>query len=364
LLLLALAAQPARAATLVTPTASLAVEGRYDQDLAGEGGGASTMLAPGLGLRVGAPTFDLAAAYSVDVHAYARLGPDAAGENHRVRASQLVALDRRTELRLSETGQRVYDPTEIARPGVVLFGGAVTWLQGDGELSHRFSERVTGAVGLGAERANFDAPSARDGGTLAPRAAATLAVSARDTATLRYRLQLFSWTGGTSRSHEPALAWTHRFARHLRLTLEAGPTLLDQDGGTSARAAGGAHVSWRRPRFELAAGASRGLVGAAGLEGPLEADVAHASAGYRLSRPLSVLVAGAVYRNGRTGSGERVATGAAGEARVEWELGEEFVARLSARRVAQDEAAGVGVSLSRNIFAAGLAWRFDGLPRR
>jgi hypothetical protein len=356
---------PAQALWQSTPIARLRLESRYDDDLVGKGGGAAGIVAPSLGWRLRKPTVDLQAIYGIDVYAYARLVPDAGGENHRLQANETVELDRRTRLSLRQAGESVYDPTALTRPGVVRTGGGVVFAEGDADLAHRLTPRLHGSLGFHAERSWFTDAAALDGTTVAPRAAAGLALSPRDELTGRYRFQLFSFDRAPSwSSHEPMLGLSHLLAPAVRLTLEGGAALLrGPDGRAPTEPIGRAELSWRWPRFTLAAGGERTLVGAAGLADPLRATFASLHASYRLSEPLTATAAVAAFHNDRPG-GAFVANGFTAEAGAEYALGEGFAARFAVRRVAQRGGVDVGVDLSRNIYAAGLTWRFDGPPPR
>jgi hypothetical protein len=360
-----LAPGPAAAAWQSTPLARVAVEGRYDDDTLARGGGAAGILAPSLGWRLRRPRADLQATYGIDVFTYARLLPDTAGANQRLRASQSVDLDRRTRLSLRETAEWLYDPTALARPGVVRTGGEVLFLEAGGEFAHRLSPRLHGAVGLAADASRFTSAAARDGATLAPRARASWALSRRDELGLRYRFQAFAFEGSRPfHSHEPALAYARLLSPTARLALEAGAARVDGPGGTARLAPHGrGELSWRFRHLVLFATGERTLVGAAGLPEPLWASLASLHGEYRITEELTLGIGATAFRNDRADGG-RVATGFASEARAEYDLGDGFAARLAVRRVEQRGDGGVGVDLARNIYAAGLTWRYDGPPPR
>lgn len=360
-----LAPGPARAAWQSTPIARLVLEGRYDDDTLARGGGAAGILAPSLGWRLRRPTVDLRAIYGIDVFTYARLLPGTGGENQRLRASQTVDLDPRTRLSLREIAEWLYDPTALARPGVVRTGGEVLFLEADAEAAHRFTPRLHGALGIGADASRFTSAAARDGATLAPRARVGWVLSRRDEVGLRYRFRAFAFDRSRPfRSHEPALAYTRLLSPAARLALEAGAAWVDgPDGQGRLAPEGRGELSWRFRRLVLAASGERTPVGAAGLPEPLWASFASVGGDYRLTGELTLGAGVVAFRNDRPGGG-RVATGFAAEARAEYDLGDGFGARVTVRRVEQRGDGVVGVDLARNIYAAGLTWRYDGPPPR
>ena len=356
---------PARGLWQSTPIARLTIEGRYDDDLLAEGGGAAAILAPSLGWRLRKPTVDLQASYGIDVFTYARLLPNTGGENQRLRASQTVDFDPRTRFVLRQAAEWLYDPTALARPGVVRTGGEVLFLEADADVVRRMTKRLRAGLGARAERSWFHAAGAEDGTTVAPRALAGLALSPRDDLQGRYRLQIFAFDRAAGwTAHEPAIGYARLLTPSTRLGFELGAAILAGPGGvTHLQPTGRAELSWRLPRFTLTAGGERVLVGAAGLAEPLWASHGTLHGDYRITEPLTASLGLALFRNDRAAGG-RVAVGLVAEVGAEYALGEGFAARLVVRRVAQDGEGALGVDLSRNIYAAGLAWRFDGPPPR
>ena len=183
-----------------------------------------------------------------------------------------------------------------------------------------------------------------------------------------YRLQYFDTFGGglDAYSHEPALTYARLLDRTTRLELEVGPSFFSQGEASEVVPTGRISVVHRRPFLELAAYAGRGLVGSTGFEGALWADAAGGSAIWRITEPLRIGLAVGVFRNGRAPADDSFVEGFAGELSAEYAIWRDLSAEVAWRRVAQINLVGdEAIDLSRNIFAVGLTWQFQGgrLPR-
>lgn len=359
---------PAQAGSVDGPIARLRVEGRYDQNLMEGGGDGAGLLQPMFGWRLQSPTTELEASYAADLIGYAHGGAERGGVNHRLRGLEEFQLDRRTVIVLRQGAERVYDPTALSRPGVVRAAGTSTYAEGQFDLQHRLTYRWTGGLRYRAEVATLEAENAVDGAVHAPGAWASWAWSRRDVIGGGYRLQYFDTFGAglDAYSHEPTLTWARVLGVATRLELEAGPAIFSQGDQQAVVPTGRVSVTHRRPRLELSAYAGRGLVGSTGFEGALWADAAGGHAIWRIAEPLRAGVALGVFRNGRAPSGDSFVEGFAGELSVEYALWRELAAEAAWRRVAQINLVGdEAIDLSRNIFAVGLTWHFQGsrLPR-
>ncbi len=350
------------------PIARLRVEGRYDQNLIDGGGDAAGSLQPMFGWRLQDPTTEIEASYAADLIGYAQGGAGRGGVNHRLRGYEEFQIDRRTVLVLRQGAERVYDPTALSRPGVVRAAGTSTYGEAQFDLQHRLTPRWTGGVGYRAEVATLEAANAVDGAVHAPGAWAHYSLTRRDIVGGTYRLQYFDTLGGgvDAYSHEPALTYVRLLTPTTRLEVEAGPAVYAQGpvNGLVPRARIG--FSHRRPRLTLAGWAERGLVGSTGFEGALWTENAGASAIWRVAEPFRVSVATALFRNGRAPDDRSFVEGFAGELGAEYALMQDLSLEVAWRRVAQINLVGEeAIDLSRNIFAVGLTWQFQGsrLPR-
>ena len=114
------------------------------------------------------------------------------------------------------------------------------------------------------------------------------------------------------------------------------------------------------------AGYERGLLGSTGFEGALWSDTVSGSAVWSAAESLRLGAAAGAFRNGRAPDHRAFAEGFAGELSLEIDILRELTAEVAWRRVAQRDLVGnEAVDLSRNIFAVGLTWTFQGsrLPR-
>ena len=360
-------AQGAGAATVSEPLARFGLEERYDQDLVATGGGASTLLQPSLGWRLRDPTTVVEAAYAADLYMFGGYGDARLAANHRLEGEQRFALDRGTTLVLRQGGERVFDPTALSRPGVPRTASEVTYLEGDAAVDHRLARRLSAGAGYRIERAWFDEEAAVDGTVHAPRGSLTYRVGRRDDASARYRLQVFDVDrGADGLSHEPSVAWRRRLLALTHLELEAGPSIhAEQEGAYRADPRGRALLVHERRHVTFQASLERVLVGAAGFPGAVWADTAFGLVTWRPAAPLTLSGGVGAYRNLSAPAQDEVAKGIGAEVKARFHLGDGFVAHAALRHVTQEDRSGIGVDLSRNIFAAGVGWQLDpALPQR
>ena len=358
----------AAAGTVHGPIARLRVEGRYDQNLIDDGGDAAGLVQPMFGWRLQNPTTEIEASYAADLIGYAEGGAERGGMNHRLRGTQEFQLDRQTLLQLREGAERVYDPTALSRPGVVRAAGTSMYGEAQADLQRQLTPRWTAGLRYRFEIATLEAANAVDGAVHAPGAWALWAWTRRDYVGAGYRAQIFDTlgSGADAVSHEPTLRYIRLLDRATRLEVEAGPAVYVMDGEGTLFPRARAEISHHRPRLTLGGWFERRLVGSTGFEGALWSDVLGASAVWRLSEPLRVGGAAAVFRNGRAPDDRSFVEGFAGELSVEYALYRDLVAEVAWRRVAQINLVGdEAIDLSRNIFVVGLTWQFqDGrLPR-
>lgn len=358
---------PAAAKWQSGPLARVRIEGRYDHNVMEGAGDGSSLVQPMVGWRLRNPVTELEATYGLDRVQYLHDGPGRSGWNHRFHGVQDFRLDRRTTLTFEQRAERVYDPTALTRTGVVRAAGESSYGMVTGDFTHRFDPRWTGGIGYRGEVSLLDAPGAIDGAVHAPHAWATWSWTRRDLFGLHYRHQYFdSFDGIDGNSHEPTLSYARLLDPTTRLEIAAGPAFYSQEGETKAIPKGRVLLSHLRPRMDFSTGYERTLVGSTGFEGALWSDSIFATAGWRVSRPLTLTAAGGWFRNGRAPDDRAFVEGFAVALGARYAINRDFGVEAAWRRMVQETLVdGEAVDLSRNVFAIGLTWQLNGgqIPR-
>lgn len=349
------------------PILSLHLEGRWDENLVDRGGDGSTLIRPGVGWRLTAPTALAELVYLPDGLFYAGGGAGRGGINQRLLGNLEIELSRRTLLRVEQRFEHAFDPTGLTRPGVVRSAGSSTYGMAQADLSHRLTSRWTLGLRAREEVVWVDAATAVNGVVHAPEAWTSLALGPRDSLALWYRFQYFDARGGVdSSSHEPRVGYGRSLARHLRLELEAGPALFTQQGESRFVPVGRASLVHRRPRLSLGATYERSLFGATGFEGAVWGDAASAVATWTPLRDLEATFVLGVFQNGAAPMEPAFVQGLAGAAVLSYALGGDLSAQLTWRRILQEQVVErdlPALDISRNILAIGLSWEL-GRDRR
>src|SRR5690606_37504366 len=120
--------------------------GRWDDNLIDDGGDVSSLVRPGIGARLRAPTALAEMIYLPDGLFYGGGGYRRGGINHRLLGSQEVRLSRRTELNFTQLFERAFDPTALSRPGVLRTSGPSSFAEFQGDASHRLAPTWTGGL--------------------------------------------------------------------------------------------------------------------------------------------------------------------------------------------------------------------------
>lgn len=349
------------------PILSLHVEGRWDENLVDDGGDGSTLIRPGVGWRLTAPTAEAELVYLPDGLFYAGGGARRGGINQRLLGNQEIEWDRRTLLRLEQRFEQAFDPTGLTRPGVVRAAGSSTYGMAQADLSHRLTSTWTLGLGAREEVVWVDAPTAVNGAVHAPQGWSAWALGPRDTLTLWYRFQYFAARGGEDASaHEPRVGWGRTLVRHLRLELEAGPARYSEAGDSQWLPVGRASLVHRRPRLSLGVSYERSLFGATGFEGAVWGDAASVVATWLPARLLEATFVMGVFQNGAAPMEPAFVHGLAGAAVLSYALGNDLSAELTWRRIFQQQVTAgdlPALDISRNIVAIGLSWEL-GRDRR
>jgi len=350
---------PARAAARLEPVLRLDLEGRWDENLLEDGGDLSSLIRPGIGGRLRAPTALAEFAYQPDGLYYGGGGARRGGINHRLLGLQEIRLDRRTELVLEQRFERAFDPTALTRPGVLRTTGEASFADLRADLAHRLDRTWTVGLQMREEVVRVEEAAAADGAVHAPQAWLSRRLGPRDTLTLWYRYQLFDGAGADASSHEPRLGWSRRLTHSLRLELEGGPARYLGGDGAAWLPVGRASLVYRRPELVLSLEYGRSLFGATGFPGAVWGD---AGAAVAIIRPWrrweAVLVAGA-FRNGAAPDRPAFVVGWSGAASVSYAVTTDLRVRAGWRRIEQDqirEGDLPALGISRNIFGIGLSW--------
>gem|GEM_PF-2539856 len=354
-----LCAGPAGAAARLEPVLRLDVEGRWDENLLDGGGDVSSLIRPGIGGRLEAPTAEAELVYLPDGLLFGGGGAQRGGINHRLVGLQEIRLDRRTALALEQRFERAFDPTALTRPGVLRTTGEASFADLRADFSRRLDRTWTFGVQMREEIVRVDEVAAVNGAVHAPQAWLSRALGPRDALTLWYRYQLFDGVGADASSHEPRLGWSHRLTRSLGLELEGGPARYLGDGETGWLPVGRAAIVYRRPELVLSLEYRRSLFGATGFPGAVWGDSGAAVAILRPWRRWeAVLVAGA-FQNGAAPDRSAFVVGWSGAAAVSYDLAQGVQVRAGWRRIEQDQL-GDGnlpaLGISRNIVGIGLSW--------
>lgn len=359
----------ARAAAKLEPILRLDLEGRWDENLVDDGGDISSLIRPGLGLRLRAPTARAELVYLPDGLFYGGGGHRRGGVNHRLVGRQELRFNRRTDLVLSERFERAFDPTALSRPGVLRTTGESSFAELQGDFSHRFSRTWTGGLRLREEIVRVEEARAVNGAVHSPEAWIAWALGPRDTVSLWYRYQYFeSASGSDAFSHEPRLGWRHALTRYLHFDLEGGPALYEGSGDASYLPVGSASLVHRRPGLSLSLAYERTLFGATGFRGAVWGDSLTGVAVWGFARRWEATFVLGGFRNGAAPDRPAFVVGWGGAASVGYAFAPDLSLRFGWRRIFQDqirEGDLPALGISRNILGLGLSWELgrDTRPR-
>lgn len=359
----------ASGAAIIEPILRLDLEGRWDENLIDDGGDVSSLIRPGIGARLRAPTASAELVYLPDGLFYGGGGHRRGGVNHRLVGRQEMRLSRRTDLVFTERFERAFDPTALSRPGVLRTTGESSFAELQGDLTHRLARTWTGGLRLREELVRLEEAAAVNGAVHAPEGWLAWEVGPRDTISLWYRYQYFAPASGASAaSHEPRFGWRHALGRYLHLDLEGGPGIYQRRGEASLLPVGRASLSHRRPGLSLSLAYERSLFGATGFRGAVWGDSATAVAVWAFARRFEATVVAGGFRNGAAPDRAAFVVGWGGAASVAYAFAPDLSLRVGWRRIFQDqirEGDLPALGISRNIFGMGLSWELgrDTRPR-
>lgn len=355
-----LLAEPARAAARIEPILRLDLEGRWDENLLDDGGDVSSLVRPGIGARLLAPTARADLVYLPDGLFYGGGGSRRGGVNHRLVGEQEIRLSRRTELTLAQRFERAFDPTALSRPGVLRTTGESSFADLQAGLSHRLTPTWTLGAQMREEIVRVDEVAAVDGAVHAPQGWLALALGPRDTVSLWYRFQYFDEVRGPdASSHEPRLGWSRLLSRTLRLDLEGGPGRYRASGDSSWLPIGRAAISYRRPGMVVSLEYERSLFGATGFEGAVWGDSGSAVLIWAPWRRWEATFVLGAFQNGAAPDRPAFVLGWSGAASISYAITSDLRARVGWRRIFQEQVREgdlPALGISRNIVGIGLSW--------
>ncbi len=355
-LLSLLAGGVASAATLHRPILGISAEERYDDDALHGAGDLWTKVSPLVGYEMKGETRKLDATYAVDVIHMLRRSDF--GVDHRGALEYTDRLTDRLTLHLRGGLFRVQDASSLPRLGVARVRAGVLWARTDGELRYRITARTEGELGYAGDLTKLLRAEYPLGVVHAPFAAVMHRLTPRLSVGARYRFQLFTadW-GRTADAHTGVGLLRYRITRHTTLALEAGPVLFRGDSAPFVAPRVHGELAYYARGVELAINGGRDFVGAAGYATAIWADYVQAVAGWRVAAPVSMYAAGGLFRNGRAPNQPVDAQGYGLSAGVEWRFARGASLQLGYDRIAQVDFGGVGLNLSRNIFAVRVGYR-------
>lgn len=359
---------PALAADVWTPTLSVALEERYDDDvlLRASPGAASgqfmTKLSPEAGIEGRARTWSLDLDYAPDL--FVRHGSGRTSIDHRFSLDAAQRVGPRVSLRSEARVWYVSDPTSLPRMGMAR--SLVPVLYGVGNLSAGWSasRRWLLRAEYRFEGARIEEPGRTPGLMHQPSLEARYRLTPRTDLGVNYRAQSFHFEGRQARSHGPAAVFRHRFSRLITGTAVGGASYYLPDdggpGGWSPRLTLALDGTSERWIWGLAAG--HDLVGASGFSTALWADFVAASVGWNLTRHLQLRGVGNLFRNGPAPAegifslageeGGVVSQGYGVGLTADWKVAERWALQLQVTRIGQVGTVGTAApELTRNIAA-------------
>lgn len=338
----------ARASAQQRPILSLSLEEKADDDALGGGLDLMTKLCPEIGYERKTRTQTLDARYSAD---FVRHLPSwASSVDHRARFRLRSMLSQRADLRAEALVFQVADASSLPRMGVARGRFSALWAKANVALEVQMERRDRGELGYEAEAAKLDGATIALGAVHTPYARFSRALSRRTDLGLRARAQLFTAEGALS-SVAPSVSGIARLLISPSVTLaaEAGPVFFHRRGESVFLVRARGEVNYSVRGWDAGLTASRDLAGAAGFASEIWSEEIRAGVSRRVSEWLSLFGSGGGFRNGRAPAEEVAAYGYGASAGAEVRFGRGFSASLSGDRIAQWDARGAALGLSRTL---------------
>jgi hypothetical protein len=338
----------ARASVQQRPILSLSLEEKADDDALGGGLDLMTKLCPEIGYERKSQTLTLDARYSADLVRH--LPSWATSVDHRARLTLRSMLSQRAGLHAEAMVFQVADASSLPRMGVARGRFSALWAKTHAAIEVQVGRRDRGELGYDGEVAKLDGATLALGAVHTPYARFSRALSRRADLGLRARTQLFTAERALS-SVASSLSGAARFWVSPNTTLvgEAGPVWFLRRGESVLLVRARGEVNYSARGWEAGLTASRDLAGATGFASEIWSEEVRAGVSRRVSEWLSLFGSAGGFRNGRAPAEDVAAYGYGASAGAEVRFGRGFSTSLSGDRVAQWDARGAALGLSRTL---------------
>lgn len=347
------------ASVQVEPIARLSVEGGYDSNVLYDGRGGDNLgrVSPDVGVRLRDHTWALALQGGGDLLMYEQRSSSPIW-NQRGRLELRSRLDPRTTLESDLDATYAPDPIGLAKLGIFGRTGAALIGNGSARFAWRLDHEWTVAGTLAEHLVRFD--DATGAASHEPGVEVTKAVHERLDVGGAYRLDYFQGFDPGSHdaiAHELQAVVRYRWARHLTLEAQAGPTLWTPfAGSTQVLPQAAVQLVARGRRDDAVRLGVRHGVGLGNLATPGLFDSFEAAFSKRLGRSFIVHADGGLWRSGDIPWGANSVIGYGVEGEIAWLLGNGVRLGLAGSRFARADT--TVTTFNRNIVGLRLGWEY------